>query len=940
VRFRWLVSVLSASAVVVALLALTPAPSTAATCPLCTNFVTTYDPDGTGPAAPVTRLHRNLLVDVPYALDVDGTLKPLLLGLPLPGYEVSVTVLAVNPDKPTVVISRLGSSTTPLPLRIELVQGDPSNLSSEKTAVGYDTLGSTMPKTFRAVVDLSDRDGDPDTTDALATVTITSPPSSMTLLEEQFTGDPVATRTDRHVRRLTFSGDGTTTHVPTAIGLDLTASSTHQHVLLTHNLVTDGSFELTEPDGTTTTGSLSALPASVDVTADLTDARTAFVYHASSRTAQAVITNQTPDRTFTADIANLPATIGELSVTNAPGGGVFKLDSDARADSAKLTVDQDGKHAVATLTAPPRAVTVDYGSQSGVGHVHYSTSGELIDHANLVANDALGENLTLDVDAIPSTLDVDYATTQTTGANADDDLKVTYAASSPIPHAQLQASGLVGFLDRATRMDVTLDDIPTQVAVDIDKAKVTTDQAPTPLPPPERCSHEPNPEDDKYCPQYSGPGDQVILYKRVSDVRETTTVSATTPDAGRLGHGQVLITSGPDDELEAANEIGTPVDGVLYEDTADKFVVSGRISEFDALTAKQSDVTRTTRTDQVSGDDEVSSQQIESETAAALDTNAPSHSLELTLRTQPHDGSLPVDQTLMRLATLPTHLELDTSSKAIAGHDVTTWSASDVVDGYDTATIDGQHRPGFFMGNGTIDGNGIFTHKKTVQIDPMPKNFTACQASADDSCADGVFDANLAKGHVGPTDAETAAACAQFGHLACMVPAPWFYRTWACLGPETCSQWKFPSQPGDANQGTVRLQADSPVSLFYGTNDYLHLNAPFTTLSFQDLTRFVLQGHHVTEIGGDCDGCEYGEVALDTDGHPITGQIEQAEGSTGAFFNFPAGFSASHLVWDFKKTGSLSGRLATLGALTCPSGTKIEVGGDDHTGQICHGDLT
>jgi hypothetical protein len=919
-----------------------PAPPAATTCSLCTNFVTTFDPDGTaGPAAPITKLHHNLVVGLRYAIDVDGTHPDVPFGaLALPGYELSITVLVVNPDRPTILINRLGPSQALLPVRVELVQGDPSDPALVKTAVGYDTLESTAPEKFKALVNLTDRDGDPATTDALATITMTSPPPTMSLVEEQFTGDPAGNRTDRHTRRLTFSGDGVTTRVPTAIGLDLSASDTHQHVVLTHDLATNGTFELGEPDGTRTTGSLTALPTSVDVTADLTGARTAFTYHASSRTSEAVVTSTTPDRTFTADITNLPANVDELSTTDAPGGGVFRLASDARADSAKLTVDQDDKHAVATLTGPPQDVTVDYGSQSGAGHVHYSTSGQLISHANLVANDALGEALTLDVDDIPSTLDVDYGTTQTVGSDATDDLAVSYHASSAIPHAELHASHLVGVIDRATQLDLSLDGIPTDFGLDVDKATSTTTLTPTPLPPPQRCSHEPNPEDDRYCPDYSGPGDQIILFRKVSDVRATTTVSASTPGPGRLGHGEVLLTSGPDDELETANEIGTPVDGVLYEDTADKFVVSGRISEFDALTAKQSTLTRTTRTEQVSGPDDVASQQIESETAATLDTDAPTHSLELTLRTQPHDGSGPVDQTLMRLATLPTHIALDTLSQAIAGHDVTTWNASDVVDGYSTASVDGEHRPGFFLGNGTLDGSGIFTHKKTVELDPMPKNFTACQARADDSCADGVFDANLAKGHVGPTDAEIQAACDTYGVFVCTSPGGWFYRTWACLGSETCGQWKFPSQPGDANQGTVRLQADSPVSLFYGTNDYLHLNAPFTTLSFQDLTRFVLQGHHVTEVGGSCDGCEYGEVALDTGGHPITGQIEQAEGSTGAFLNFPAGFSASHLVWDFKKTGSVSGRLATLGSLTCPSGTKIEVGGDDHTGQICNGDLT
>ena len=63
-------------------------------------------------------------------------------------------------------------------------------------------------------------------------------------------------------------------------------------------------------------------------------------------------------------------------------------------------------------------------------------------------------------------------------------------------------------------------------------------------------------------------------------------------------------------------------------------------------------------------------------------------------------------------------------------------------------------------------------------------------------------------------------------------------------------------------------------------------------------------------------------------------------GGLGTFFNFPTGFTADELIWDFKQTSDISGRHATMGGLTCPSGTVIKVGGSDRAGQICNGDLT
>lgn len=48
--------------------------------------------------------------NVSYALDVDGDLPPVPLGVfPLPGYELSATMWVINADRPTVKLSRLST---------------------------------------------------------------------------------------------------------------------------------------------------------------------------------------------------------------------------------------------------------------------------------------------------------------------------------------------------------------------------------------------------------------------------------------------------------------------------------------------------------------------------------------------------------------------------------------------------------------------------------------------------------------------------------------------------------------------------------------------------------------------------------------------------------------------------------------------------------------
>ena len=169
-------------------------------CSLCANFVTTFDRDGTGTGAPVTRLHRDLLPNFTYQLDVDGSQPPklLLLGAD-PVYELSARVEAVSADKATIMLRKLAAAPTTTPLRAEIVTGDVATASAGKTTFGYDTLDTTAPRSFAAAIDRSDRDGNASTENVFADLTIDGASlAGLAVVKEGFKGPlrapaPIAT---------------------------------------------------------------------------------------------------------------------------------------------------------------------------------------------------------------------------------------------------------------------------------------------------------------------------------------------------------------------------------------------------------------------------------------------------------------------------------------------------------------------------------------------------------------------------------------------------------------------------------------------------------------------------------------------------------------------------------------------------------------------------
>lgn len=490
------------------------------TCALCVDFVTTYDPPGAAP--PTTKLHRNVIANVPHALDVDGPGGPLPLGLlPLvPGYELRVNVQGLDATHPTIRIEKLAGAPASLPLRIEVLTG-----GSTKTSFGYDTLDATAPQSFVADVDLRDRDGNPATTQARVAMTIMGAGQRLTMLNEQFQGNPVGARTNRQVRRLTLSGSPANgTQVPTSATVDLTSSEGRQHVELTRAQATVLDFALSEPDGSSTTGTVDKLPASASVTiadadvngdgeddtkidyagnavvdraevttddakgsttnavvtglpteAHLTHAsptdRTEITYHANGRATGADVEVNTPveldgggtqNRQLVASVDNLPANIDELSHTETTDGGKLVYKSDASADHADVSTRQGNAEFDATLTGVPEDVNhLVYDTPPNRVVLDYSASGPLT-HGIVRTEDVLDGGADPDhrreIETTVDQLAPEFDLTLNTEAKT-----VDYTASAVIPRVTLEGTDEAPFFERAKTLDLLLEDVPVDV---------------------------------------------------------------------------------------------------------------------------------------------------------------------------------------------------------------------------------------------------------------------------------------------------------------------------------------------------------------------------------------------------------------------------------------------------------------------------------------------
>jgi hypothetical protein len=429
------------------------------TCALCTNYVTTFDPDGESGVPPFTRMHRNLLVNVPYVLDVDGNLPPLPLApldvglqvvvgghdvLPtVPGYELRAVVQTLTGERPTVRLSKLPTAPARLPVRAEIVTGEVQDTAARKTTFGYDALRTTAPRSFVARLDLSDRDANSATDQVLVGIEITGPGDRLAIVSENFTGDPAAVRANRHVRRADLIGDPSRgTRVPSAVSLDVTTSATRQHVVLTRSERTTLEFELSQPGGNPRSGGrLDEMPPSLDLTiadADVNGDGTAdkkIDYLGAAEIGHAVFTTKNGASTTTASVNGVPREV-HLTYANPTGRTEVTYRANSRASRAEITVADDQKSFNALLENLPANINqLTHTSTPDGGTVVYKADASA-DRAEVHTRNG---NATFDasVDGVPASIDHLTYTTPPGRVTID------HAASSAIPHAEVNFGALI-----------------------------------------------------------------------------------------------------------------------------------------------------------------------------------------------------------------------------------------------------------------------------------------------------------------------------------------------------------------------------------------------------------------------------------------------------------------------------------------------------------------
>lgn len=655
--------------------------------------------------------------------------------------------------------------------------------------------------------------------------------------------------------------------------------------------------------------------------------------------------NESGSRTLTAEALNLPAKIEELSATTRPDGTKLVYDSDGRVD--ELTVEDTArtgnalKRTEVHVLGLPADVTIEHTAAEGENHVHYlADSGvdhadaEIVDDPDTTVSDARDRRIAVELDAgvvtnsisprLPSEVRVD-ALTPEGGFNFH------WRASGAIASAKVDAVNLSGLPGRASDLHLDLKAVPPGLDVNVanrDETEVVENE----LPPPEFCEKEdpPGPDEeppppDPECPDHP---DYEPPIERITTRTEDLNLSLLTPDGlngvpgGRLGSGEIQLTSGPDDRLPATAPNGNPLDGVLLHDLEDRFVLFARLSAFDQL-----ELARFKEDMQRRGPG-FQRFQLDESLHAVLDTDAEDHALGLDIQKAGTFDTL--EKTSGLLASLPAHLELDQSkheSGIVNGRsdalEEITWSATRPVDGWGEGE---SRKPGFELVNTIQVGDGAERVLSRASLDPMPRTLRVCQLSFGAGCAKepatgvGIFDHNINRVFTGDAD------------------------LWDCFPPHLCQgqALPIPIRPNMANKGSVLIEADPATTLIFR-------NAG-TRVGPLELTRFALQAHQDLHDCGDIDPgeCKFGFVAMDTGGSALKGELTQGFGSDAETrFVFPTiipddemPWSAEQYVYGFQQTSSLSGHASSAGVVNCPTGTELKAAGDTITNRFCYTRIT
>lgn len=454
------------------------------TCALCANFVTSFDRDGAGTGAAFTRMHRNLLVNATYQLDVDGTQPPKLLLVPEPGYELSARVQAISPDRPTITLKKLAAAPATMPLRAEIVTGDVASVSAGKTTFGYDTLRTTAPRSFVAAIDRSDRDGNASTENVFADLTTDGAAvAGLTVVKEGFKGAPDGTRSERDISRLTYRGDASRgTVVPRRASIEVAEAKLSKRTVLTRDERTTLDIELIKPDGGPhTTGTVDELPSRVELTiadedVNADEALDKRVIYAASALANAELAIAEADKSSRLKVNRLPTNV-ELTYASLDNDTPSTPDDDStevtyrardaagnpsRAGRIELRRQDGSRVLTAAVDNAPATARVRYNRRQHGGQALY-TSDATADQGTVEVSDrtAAGEKRARStLVAVPQTMDMTWSATQGTG-------HVHYVAGARARRAEIT---LVD--ERGRKTTIVPDSPPTDMVVDYVKENV------------------------------------------------------------------------------------------------------------------------------------------------------------------------------------------------------------------------------------------------------------------------------------------------------------------------------------------------------------------------------------------------------------------------------------------------------------------------------------
>jgi hypothetical protein len=961
----------------------------ASTCgPLpCVTFLTQYDPDGPGAAAPVV-CQQGIVASVSTPID-DVTAVPIDVTDPSCHSTADVSVAVRVPanldtNKPSIKVVKLAGAPATLPLRIEAVQVDGSDPSKRQT-VGYDTLDSTAPASFKVALDLSPgQDGDPQTDDVHADITTSGPGPKLAFVSDSFTpGASLNDRQHNHQNRLAFSNP-----VPSSISLDVNTSNDHQRLRLTRDVATTLDFLVSQPsDDPLVSGQLNQLPPSIDVNLNDLDTdgdgeadKKKIVYDASAPVSHATVhvetvrdPNQGPHR--------LKA---DASIDNLPGHAEFSYDGDnnfdysagGNASFARIVLNDEksifgrAKYVDAQLTDVPPHLHASFKTD----HIAFSACQFTI-------------NVSIRGPICRKYNDLGYL-----------HVRALQAAPSGFEFCFIPCEDYLDLTDVPGTYNLNLGISRLRSAtVDLEPSlDVQMNTAPELV--------EPNP-----CSKRKGHriickrDDLVPVWRTPFNVYVQTPKNAQNPGAGNttlsgrvsvvepgtrftFGHAQgTHITysdhgsgagSGPDIRLDGSNMAGLPAgeNGVQATNLHVALQNMPRILKFDtASDGFPIKVDASAPADPNHAVDNILDK------AEVQLTSGPDERLPATecidVGSTPCaiyrelDGVLvrdnPSEEAIFVRLDGVRHVDVDKFTDGNKGSHLTADMNANAFDDHERALRVDMKKGVTVHPGGGPGVHGTETTKATLDKIPRHVQLNAV-TSGDDTHVN--YDGNETVEHFEYSTETDYDANAYPGSNQNVSADPMPAHLEICKvgnGPE-CAQHHFDEHiqtihdgfagfpgidvsPDQANQGSVRIVANPETDFHYDATPNFWVNA-FSVVDL-NVRNFFLQAH---QHEYDCDfgtvTCKRGYLGIDTNwdktsppplDQTLTGVIRIVEGPEAINeFHFPDGWASQAHVFGFEKTGVASGQVMGVGKVNCPSGTYLHAGSDEITDRFCKSHLT